>query len=234
MQNLAKPKISVIIPVYNSAATINQCLKSVFNQTFKNFEVIVVNDGSTDNFLSVIRRWESRIKLFNQKNQGAPKARNFGFNQSRGGEVIFCDADVVMKPGMLQIMDETLIKNRLAAYVYSSFKFGWKEFKLWPFDAQKLKKMPSIHTTSLIKREYFPGFDENLKRFQDWDLYLTMLANGHQGVWIDEVLFSVKSGGTMSSWLPKIFYHLPFLKSVKKYKEAEEIIKKKHNLEIRH
>ena len=59
-------KISVIIPVYNAQKTINQCLRSIFNQTFKDFEVIVVNDGSTDSSWSILESWQDKIKIFNQ------------------------------------------------------------------------------------------------------------------------------------------------------------------------
>lgn len=225
-----KPKISIIIPVYNSAHTIKSCLKSIFSQTFKDFEVILVNDGSTDKIRSVLRSWENKIQIFHQKNQGAPVARNFGFGKSQGEYVIFCDADIVMLPNMLKDLLEILERKKAFAYSYSSFKFGWKKFKLWAFDEEKLKQMPYIHTTSLIRRENFPGFDEKLKKFQDWDLWLTMLEKGDKGVWVDKVLFKVKSGGTMSSWLPKFFYKFPWSKKVKKYKEAEKIIKEKHNI----
>ena len=237
------PKISIIIPAYNSAETIGACLESIFNQTFKDFEVIVVDDGSTDDLTGALKPWlnvtppqpspskgEGVIKYFKQENCGAASARNRGFGESRGEYVIFCDADVVMERTMLEKMFDTLEKNQKVAYAYSSFKFGFKKFPLWPFDAGKLKQMPYIHTTSLICRDKFPGFDESLKRFQDWDLWLTMLEKGESGVFIDEFLFSVKSGGTMSAWLPKFFYKLSWLKAVKKYQEAEEIIKKKHRL----
>lgn len=224
------PKISIIIPVYNQAKTIKKCLKSVFNQTFKDFEVIVINDGSTDDIRTVLRRWENKIKIFHQENHGAPAARNFGFKQSRGEYVLFCDADVMMAPNMLEKMLGILEKKKAFAYTYSSFKFGWKKFKLWPFDEKKLKQMPYIHTTSLIRREHFSGFDESLKRFQDWDLWMTLLTNGQKGIWIDEFLFKIKSGGTMSSWLPKFFYRFVWSQKVQKYKNAEQIIKEKHNL----
>ena len=121
-------------------------------------------------------------------------------------------------------------KNKNISFVYSSFKFGNKTYKLWPFNATKLKQMPYIHTTSLIRRDHFPGFDKKLKRYQDWDLWLTMLDRGYTGKFIPEILFSVKAGGTMSKWLPKGVYKLPFLKQVQKYKEAEKIIELKHNL----
>jgi len=223
-------KVSIIIPVYNSKKTINKCLKSVWSQTYKDFEVIVINDGSTDKSLSILRSWGSKIKLFNQQNQGAPIARNFGFEKSSGEYVLFCDADVVMRPNMLEKMVRILDRNKQVAYVYSSFKFGFKKFKLWPFDAEKLKQMPYIHTTSLLRREYFPGFDKELKKFQDWDLWLTILEKGGTGIWIDDILFKIKSGGTMSNWLPKFLYKLPWLKSVREYKKAMEIIKNKHGI----
>ena len=132
---------------------------------------------------------------------------------------------------MLEVMLSTLEKNPQASYAYSSFKYGFKIFKLWPFDAEKLKKIPYIHTTSLIRREFFPGWDENIKRLQDWDLWLTMLEQGRAGVWINKILFKARGGGTISSWLPSFAYKLfPFLESVKKYKAAEEIIRKKHGI----
>ena len=224
------PEISVIIPVYNSEATIDKCLKSVTSQTIKSFEIIVINDGSTDLSGELLCKWGNEIKLYNQENKGAPSARNFGFKKSRGRYVIFCDADIVMEPTMLEEMHDALEDNEDIAYAYSSFEFGFKNFKLFSFDDDKLKKMPYIHTTSLIRRDAFPLFDETLKRFQDWDLFLTILDNGGMGIWIDKFLFKVKAGGTMSSWLPKFLYKIPFLKSVKDYKQAELIIKEKHNL----
>lgn len=224
------PKISVIIPVYNSSKTIGQCLNSIFDQTFKDVEVIVVNDGSTDKSLAILEKFDDRIILLNQENRGAPIARNNGFEKSRGEYVIFCDADVIMKSEMLETMLGVLEAGQEYAYVYSSFKFGFKKFKSIFFSDEKLRQMPYIHTTSLIRRSFFPSFDENLKKFQDWDLWLTILENGGRGLAINRVLFSVKSGGTMSSWLPSFAYKIPWLRGVKKYKEAEKVIKEKHNL----
>lgn len=224
------PKISIIIPVYNAEKTISACLNSIFNQTFSDFEVIVVNDGSTDNSLNILNNWSDKIKIFSQKQTGAPLARNFGFAKSAGEYVLFCDADIVLDPTMLEKMNKTLDVEKNIAFVYSSFKFGWKVFRLWQFDAEKLRQMPYIHTTSLIRREFFPGFDPALKKFQDWDLWLTILEKGESGLWLDEVLFTIKSGGTMSNWLPSFLYKLPWLKSVKKYNEAKKIITDKHLL----
>ncbi|PIR93050.1 hypothetical protein COT99_02870 [Candidatus Falkowbacteria bacterium CG10_big_fil_rev_8_21_14_0_10_43_10] len=231
--------ISIIIPVYNKSEELKQCLGSILQQIYKNYEVIIVNDGSTDDsgrivdeFISKFKVKDIRYKVIEQKNMGSNAARNRGLEESLGEFIIFWDADLVGKPEMLEKMHDALQNNPEASYAYSSFIFGKKKFKLWPFDAEKLKQMPYIHTTSLCRREHFPGWDENIKRLQDWDLWLTMLAQGHTGVWFPEFLFTAQTAhGTMSHWLPKFVYRwLPWMKEVKKYKEAMEIIKKKHKI----
>ncbi len=224
------PEISIVVPIYNAQKTLEKCLSSIFDQTFKKFEVIAVNDGSTDRSLKILKNYLQKVTIINQKNKGAAIARNEGAKIARSPFIIFCDADITMKPEMLATMINVLNKKPKASYAYSSFKFGSKTFKLWPFSAQKLRQMPYIHTASLIRRKHFPGFDKKLTRFQDWDLYLTMLDRGYQGAYINKILFTIKPGGTMSSWLPKSFYHLPWLKTVKKYKQAEQIIKQKHKI----
>jgi hypothetical protein len=93
--------------------------------------------------------------------------------------------------------------------------------------------MPYIHTTTLLRRDHFPsaGWDENIRKLQDWDFYLTMLDEGHTGHWIDQVLFTIRPGGVYSHWMPKSFYRFfPFLSSVQRYEKAVAIVKKKHHL----
>lgn len=225
-------KISVIIPIYNGADKISRCLASVFAQTYKNLEVIVVDDGSTDDLLLALTNCQNKLTILHQENQGAPAARNYGFKIMSGDYVIFLDADIVMKPRMLEKLALALKADPEAAFAYSRFKFGWKTFKLWPFDYGKLKQLPYIHTSALIRRQAFPGFDESLKKFQDWDLFLTIAEAGGRGVFVPEVLFKAEAGGTMSSWLPKFAYRLPWLKlaSKEKYETAMAVIKKKHHL----
>lgn len=229
---MSTPKISIIIPAYNCSKTIGNCLESIFNQTFKDFEVVVINDGSKEDLGPALKPWTGKIKYVEQENQGAPAARNRGFAESVGQFVIFLDSDIVAKPDMLEKLMAMLEKHGEASYAYSSFLWGWKKFRLFPFSADRLRQMPYIHTSALVRREHFPGFDLSLKKFQDWDLWLTMLEQGHVGVWLDEVLFKVTAAGTMSSWLPSFVYKLPLVKSKAKdkYFNAEEIIKKKHGI----
>lgn len=229
--------ISIIIPIYNQADKLFECLESILKQTYKDYEVIVINDGSTDSLKDIIYKFSAKFNngfiFLEQDNKGAPSARNLGFRKSRGDYLFFCDADAIIYSEALKIMFNKLQENIDASYVYSSFLWGNKIFKLWPFSEEKLRNMPYIHTMSLIRKEHFPknGWDESLKKLQDWDLWLTMLKDGHIGVWIDKVLFKIKTGGVISSWLPSFIYKFfPFLPIVKKYNKAVEIIKKKHDL----
>lgn len=234
MSTVNNKKVSIIIPLYNQASKVLECLDSIIDQTYKNYEVIIVNDGSTDSPEEKMKKGNRKfdnLKIISQSNQGAAQARNNGFNIASGEYVLFCDADIILENTMLEKMVNILEENSNISYVYSSFYWGKKLFKLFEFSGEKLKSMPFIHTTSLIRRKDFPGFDPSLKKFQDWDLWITMLFNGHVGRWIPQVLFKVETGGTMSSWIPKIFYkYFPFLPQVKKYNQALKIIKIKHNL----
>jgi glycosyltransferase involved in cell wall biosynthesis len=231
--------ISIIIPIHNQAGKITKTLDSLFYQTERDLEIIIVNDGSTDGVDSVLERYLAKEKsdisvfIIHQKNMGAPSARNAGRKKANGDYLFFCDSDVVLLPQTLETMKKTLDNHPEVSFVYSSFMWGRKLFKLWPYDAEKLKRMPYINTMSLIRTKDFPfsGWDEKLKKLQDWDLWLTMREEGKLGYFIDQVLFQVAPGGEISSWLPSFFYALfPFLPKVKKYKEAMAIVKKKHGL----
>lgn len=230
--------ISIVIPVYNHAHTLERAVDSVFNQTYRPLEVIVVNDGSTDNFARAVQRIKINypnlpIKVLNQENKGAPAARNAGLKEAKGEYVIFWDADTIGEPFMLEKMVEALEKNAAHSYAYSQFKFGWKIMKSQEFDPVALQKINYIDAGSLIRRSEAIPWDESLKRFQDWDLWLTMLEQKKTGVFIPEVLFRkiVQGRKNISSWLPSFAYKLPWKsKRVRDYEAAREIILKKHGL----
>lgn len=232
--------ISIIIPVYNHAKALPKTLDSILAQTEKGIEIIIVNDGSTDNvqqafedYLKTRKLPDISIKFFNQENLGAPAARNRGLKEALGDFVFFCDADAVFKADALDKFHRALLVHAEASYAYSSFNWGRKLFKVGAFDSERLKQAPMIHTMALIRRKDLPvgGWDESIKKLQDWDLWLTMLEEHHIGYWIDEVLFTITPGGVYSNWVPAFAYKLlPFLPTVKKYKKAVAIVKAKHNL----
>lgn len=107
------PKISVIIPVYNGEKYINQCLDSLLNQTFKDIEIICVNDGSTDTSLEILQEYaqkDSRIKIINQKNSRAAVARNNGLAQARGDYLSILDCDDFFDLDMFELMYNHAVK----------------------------------------------------------------------------------------------------------------------------
>ncbi|MBI2444413.1 MAG: glycosyltransferase family 2 protein [Candidatus Magasanikbacteria bacterium] len=231
--------ISVIIPVYNHARTLRRCLRSLEFQTYRPPEVVIVNDGSTDNFDEVIKSVKTSFNfiVINQKNFGAAAARNRGFKESNGKYVIFWDADTVGKPEMLAKLKEALAGHPEASYAYSQFRFGWKKMKSQPFNPDDLRRYNYIDTTSLIRREVLvdiPGpFDESLQRFQDWDLWLTLLERNKTGMFVPEVLYRklVRGRVGISAWWPSFMYQLPWRPAlVRRYQEARQKVLAKHRL----
>lgn len=100
---MEKELISVIIPCYNSEKWIKECLQSVINQVYKNLEIIVVDDGSTDNTAQIIRNFtDNRLKYFYKKNEGASATRNFGIEQSKGNWISFLDSDDYWLPDKIE------------------------------------------------------------------------------------------------------------------------------------
>ena len=114
------PKISIIIPAYNVAGYLPETLKSIFQQGFFDFEIIIVNDGSSDNTASVVEKiTDPRIKLFNfDKNQGKSAAVNFGLGKAKGECVVIFDADDIMAANRLQKQWGFLQKNPDVDLVY--------------------------------------------------------------------------------------------------------------------
>jgi hypothetical protein len=130
-------------------------------------------------------------------------------------------------------MKDSLDKNPGASYAYSGFKFGWKVMRPVVFNSEDLKQNNYIDVTSLIRRSDFSGFDESIKKFQDWDLWLTMLEKNKTGVCVPEILYTKIVGGRVgiSQWLPGFVYRLPWKgKAVRRFEEARDIVRKKHGL----
>ena len=267
--------LAIIIPVYNHATELEQCLRSIFQQTLfansrelanrrgkeerekEEVEIIVVNDGSIDEISNfqfpiskMIQERGLSLQWIDQEHRGAAAARNTGFDASSGRYLFFCDADIRLEPNCLEKMINALEQNPDAAFAYSQFQFGWKTFSSFPFDPERLKRLNYIHTSSLIRREWFPRFDERLKKFQDWDLFLTITEGGSaqrtqgraersgRGVLIPEVLFAVATGGTMSQWVPSFAYRWPrqmlpwWKKVVQKYEQVRILVQNKHGIQI--
>ena len=106
---MKKPKFSIIVPVYNTEKYLKRCLDSIKSQSFKDYEVIIVNDGSTDNSSDIICKYP--YKVINQENQGLSMARNNGVKASMGDYLIFLDSDDYIEKDLLKEINKSLSNN---------------------------------------------------------------------------------------------------------------------------
>ncbi len=146
-------KISVITPAYNAEAFLRETLDSLVNQTFKNFEVIIVNDGSTDSTPVIIEEYcekYSNFKSFAQNNSGVSKARNKGIDEASGEYLAFLDSDDIYDPKALEKMYKVAFENDAELVVGISGHFN------------SFHSPTHLNTTTLVEKEFIDPFDEGL------------------------------------------------------------------------
>ena len=112
------PKVSVIITTYNRAVLLDRAINSVFNQTYKDYELVIVDDGSTDHTQDIIKRYDGRLKYIYQKNAGLPQARNMGIRNTHGKYICFLDDDDYWTSQKLEIQVKILDENNHIGIVY--------------------------------------------------------------------------------------------------------------------
>lgn len=173
--------ISVIVPIYNKQAQISRCIESVKIQSYKNWELILIDDGSTDNSAFIIKSYlsDSRIFYFYKENGGVSSARNMGMKMASGEWIIFLDSDDYFLQNALSILLNLALSQRtlIAAanfYVENNGKrYGLCEgrkrivknnFRSWYFMTCYLRAGSTIFHSSVIKHFYF---DEFLNRYED-------------------------------------------------------------------
>lgn len=120
-----RPAVSVIVPIYNSASTLRRCLESLVSQSFKDFELILVDDGSSDGSLDICREYagaDPRVKVFSQSNRGVSSARNLGLSNASGDYVAFCDSDDMVREFWLSSMMAVSGKAGLVVCGYDMYR----------------------------------------------------------------------------------------------------------------
>lgn len=157
-----EPKVSILLPVYNHASYIEEAIEGVKKQTYKNWELIIINDGSTDNLLEILENYknDSRIKLFTQDNQRLPNTLTNLHNLASGEFVTWTSADNVMEPKMIEVLVENLIRNPQSIMVYADVEiidaddnylgYGYREMNR---DKQNLYVMRLPHATDALDAE---------------------------------------------------------------------------------
>lgn len=137
------PFFSVVVPVFNRSNLLAHTLSSILNQSYKNFEIIIVNDGSTDNTLNVLQQnfgKEERISIINQVNSERGAARNNGLKKSAGKYVVFFDSDDIMHPSHLEILHSKINEQKFPAFIATKFDFIDENNNHRPSDMQSLKE----------------------------------------------------------------------------------------------
>lgn len=138
------------------------------------------------------------IVVVDKKKKGAPWARNQGLRRANGEYILFLDDDIELDPTFLEKMIKTLETNPEKSFAYCHYnRKGYFDCPqtAQPWNLELLKKQNYISTMSLIRTKDCPEWDESLKRFQDWDLWLTMAEDGKEGILVDEHLFTAHYDG---------------------------------------
>lgn len=184
--------VSIIVPAYNRGNRIINCLSSLVVQTYKNIEIIVVDDGSTDETCDIVNNFiinnsdNKKIYYFKQNNAGAPTARNFGFSRSQGNFIVFFDSDDLMLENRISKQVESIKKNNAdcsaCGFYYNSQNGNTyipASLNNSPFESF-IKRCIWGSTQSWMYKRYLVckvnGYDESLNCFQDTDLNFRILS----------------------------------------------------------
>lgn len=195
------PEVSVIIPTYNSARYLTQAVDSVLAQSFKDFEVLVIDDGSTDDTEAVMRRYGQPVRYIHKENGGVSTARNRGIAESRGRYAAFLDADDTWLPEKLERQLRALNENPGYRACYSAFTVC--DCDLSPVQVRRSRRQGSViedllsygnvvgtPSTVLCERSLFEaagGFDIEMSQCADWDMWVR-LASHTEFLYLDESL----------------------------------------------
>lgn len=117
-------KFSIIIPVYNTEKYLKRCIESVLSQTYQNFEMIIINDGSNDNSEEILKNYTSnfKIKIIKQTNHGLSYSRNVGIRKAKGDYIIFLDSDDLIEKDLLNIINKNISGEDMIKYSYCDFR----------------------------------------------------------------------------------------------------------------
>ena len=188
MPTESNPLVSIIIPNYNHARYLGDAVHSVLNQDYQNFEIIVVDDGSTDNSREVARQFGEKIHYIYQENAGLSAARNTGIRVAKGSLIGVLDADDMYEPTFISTLVAVLESNPNADGVYCGYQFVDQENNLLPQIENRPVPSNELYDALLDGNFFVPEsvflyryvyddvglFDEALRACEDWDVWLRM------------------------------------------------------------
>lgn len=199
------PIISIVIPCYNASVYIGETLECLQKQTISNWECVIVNDGSTDNSLGILRKYEtidSRYYVIDKENEGVAVARNTAIAASHGKYILPLDADDIIAPSYAEKAIKYLEQHPKTKLVYCKAEFfGSKtgEWLLPKYSYANLLWENSIFCSVVFRRSDFDktsGYNPNMKYHnEDWDFLLSMLEEKDEVYCIPEILFYYRQHG---------------------------------------
>jgi glycosyltransferase involved in cell wall biosynthesis len=193
-----KPKVSVIIPCFNQGQYIDEAVESVLNQTFKDFEIVIVNDGSTDEFTkNKLKNYNNpKCKVIHIHNQGVSAARNKGINASSGDYILPLDADDKIGARYIEDACEILDKDNKIGIVYCEAELFGAKNGIWNqpcFSIDRILIMNMIICSAMFRKNDYlmtKGFNPNmLYGWEDWDLWLSLIEKGKEVYKLPDVHF---------------------------------------------
>ena len=205
-------KVSIIIPVYNTEKYIDECITSVINQTYKDIEIILINDGSTDSSLSICKKYEkmdSRITIINRKHKGVSFARNEGLKKCTGKYVMFLDSDDYYNLDYVERMYNALTKNK-CDMVITGFKLRYKKSKsILQYSNHDLILNFNSIISDIVNTTYFNSmsktiikksiidknkiaFDTSLNYFEDYKFSFDSMKHSKKIMYLSNCLYNYR------------------------------------------
>ncbi len=199
-------KVSVVIPTYNSAEYLSEAIDSVLSQSYDNWEILIVDDGSTDNTRDIIKKYDNSIKYYYKKNEGVSKARNFGIEKAQGKYVAFLDSDDYWEVDKLERQVASLENENISGRAcYSSFTLfeggfnivGVRKSERYSSALEDLMLQCNVvgtPSTVIVERSLFDnvgGFDPALSLCADWEMWIR-LATVTEFIYIEEPLIKYR------------------------------------------
>jgi glycosyltransferase involved in cell wall biosynthesis len=193
-----RPLVSVIIPAYNGQSYIAAAIESVLAQTYSDWELIVVDDGSQDRTAEVVRAYGNDVRYVYQENQDVAAARNRGVREARGVWIAFLDQDDFFLPEKLALQVAMAVRNPNAAIVHGGWQIvdacvgvmssvePWQGLPVLDMEAWLLWK-PVFLGAMLLRRDWLErvgGFDVQFRQASDVDLVLRLVLMGSEAVWV--------------------------------------------------
>lgn len=216
-----QPLISIIIPLYNKEGSVMETINSITSQDYDDYEIVVVDDGSTDNGVALLEEMnDQRIKIFRKTNGGISSARNLGVRNALGQWGLFLDADDTLEPGSLKLLDSLIrkepnceffccnhyfLRNGKKQLVCPKFKEGYIRNNFFAYQTKRIKPRAgaAIYSMALLRKH---PYNEQYRRYEDADFAFNIMRNTR----------------AYTSPIPIMTYNLDYGEAYKPQKDASE------------